>query len=93
MAIEDASGPVGEGLTVTGSISREGRTFPYSQITDASGEVQFKLRTQLTETLYTVEVTGVDDGAGGTFDSDTGQACKTITLHNNATLFTEGECD
>jgi hypothetical protein len=72
---------VGEGLTVTGSISREGRTFLYSQTTDGSGQVQFKLRTQLTETLYTVAVTDVDDNAGGAFDSSFSATSKTICFH------------
>lgn len=92
MTIKDADEATApEGVTVTGTISREGRTFNYNQTTNASGQVQFKLKTQLIETLYTVQVTDVEDGAGGAFNSTPGEPCKTIIIHNDAT-FTEDTC-
>lgn len=68
-----------EGATVTGRITRDGRTFNYTQTVDANGQVQFKLRTQLVGTIYTVVVDSVDDDGGSTFD---GIECasRTVTI-------------
>ncbi len=77
--------PIQEGVTVTGTISRSGRTFNYSQTTDAAGLVQFKLKTKLVGETYTAEVTGADDGAGSSFDGSTGCPSLSITIADGAT--------
>ena len=75
MTIKDAAGALApDGITVTGKIFRDGRTFDYSQTTDASGVVQFKLKTQMVGETYTAEVTG----AGSSFDPLTG--CPSLSI-------------
>lgn len=80
-----------EGATVTGRITRDGNSFSYTQIVDANGQVTFGLRTQLTDTEYTVIVDSVADGGGSSFDANRECASRTVTIPSSGALI-EGLC-
>jgi hypothetical protein len=69
-----------EGATVSGRITRAGNSFSYNQIVDGNGQVQFKLRTQLAGTTYTVIVDSVSDGGGSSFDAGRECSSRTVTI-------------
>lgn len=85
MTIKDADGvPAPDGVTVTGTISREARTFLRGAET-VGGVAVWTLKTDFVGTGYTVDVAGTDDGAGSTLDPSTGCPTLSITIADGAT--------
>lgn len=89
ITIRDSDELAAEGVTVTGRIYRDGRTFPYTETTDQDGQVQFGLRTKNTGIEYTVSVDTVVDGNDGALDTDRECRSRIVTIVDKVTVLQE----